>query len=370
MRLFLLSDPLSSHTIKWVNALLERDIEIFLFGFSKIQLSNYRNREKLHFYSMAVGEDFLSKPDGNLSKIVYLKSLIKLKKLIKEFSPHILHAHYASSYGLIGALTNFHPFIISVWGSDIYNFPKKSNIHRAIIRFNLSRSDKILSTSTVMKEETKKYTPKEILITPFGVDTRKFYFKKENSFFNSNDIVIGTIKTLENKYGIEHLINAFKLVKEKFSNKPLKLLIVGQGSQLDFLKNLVKKLRLENETIFTGYINHDEVHIYHNMMDIFVSVSVEDSESFGVSVLEASACGKPVVVSNVGGFLEIVEHEKTGFIVQKENPEAIADAISRLIEDEQLRKVMGTNGRQKVIKEYDWEDSVRKMISIYNSLVN
>ena len=122
----------------------------------------------------------------------------------------------------IGALSGFHPYIISVWGSDIFSFPHYSKLHLFLLKFNLSKADIILSTSKVLKKETEKFTGKSILITPFGIDTEKFLPKDVNSLFNKEDIVIGTIKTLEKNYGIEYLIKAFSLVKDKYPYKSLK----------------------------------------------------------------------------------------------------------------------------------------------------
>ena len=83
-------------------------------------------------------------------KILYFRFLPKLKLILKRFKPDILHAHYASSYGLIGALSNYRPFIVSVWGSDIYSFPKEGLLKRKILQFVLKKSDVICSTSYAM----------------------------------------------------------------------------------------------------------------------------------------------------------------------------------------------------------------------------
>ncbi len=156
MKIFLIADASSEHTIRWTNSLLEQNIEIFLFSISKIPLNNFKNTRKFHYYSMNMGQYHFLKSDGRLTKSIYLKSIIQLKKIIKEFSPEILHAHYASSYGLIGAISGFHPFLISAWGSDIFNFPKKSFLHKAILKYNLSKADIILSTSKSMANEIIK----------------------------------------------------------------------------------------------------------------------------------------------------------------------------------------------------------------------
>src|SRR5690606_32583118 len=329
----------------------------------------YNESPEIKIYSLGLSRNLQMKESKDLSKTVYFKAIKQVKEIIKLLKPDILHAHYASSYGLIGALTGFHPYIISVWGADIYHFPNYSFIHKGIIKYNLQKADKILSTSKVMKEEIKKYTHKEICVTPFGIDVERFLPKKVNSLFNSNSLVIGTIKALEKKYGIEYLIKAFRILKDDFPDKSLKLLIVGKGSQEIYLKNIVKEFNLENDTIFTGYIKPEEIPEYHNMLDIFVSVSIDKSESFGVAVLEAGACGKPVVVSNIGGLPEVVDHEKTGYIVEPQNHIDLSNALKKLIINSRLRNKLGENGRAKVVKEYNWVNCVNQMISIYQEML-
>ena len=237
-----------------------------------------------------------------------------------------------------------------------------------MIEYSLRKADKILSTSRAMAAQTKKFTEKEIEVTPFGIDVDKFKPQKNESVFGPDDLVIGTIKTLEKKYGVEYLIRTFKLVKEKLPAAKLKLLIVGGGSLTDSLKELVNELNLEEDTIFTGFINPDEIPKYHNMLDVYVSLSTEDSESFGVAVLEASACEKPVVVSRMGGLPEVVEENVTGFVVQNKNIQEAAEVLIKLISDKNLREKIGKAGRERVIKYYNWNDNVTQMIKIYNQL--
>ncbi|HCY77910.1 MAG TPA: glycosyltransferase family 4 protein [Ignavibacteriales bacterium] len=369
MRILILSDSDSPHTIKWAKSLSQSNFTIGVFSIHEPNFDLYADFPEILIFSANLPKDLQFKNESAFSKLKYLKAFGPLKKTIKDFKPDIVHAHYITSYGFLGVLANFHPLVISVWGSDIYNFPKHSYLHQAMIKFNLFKADKILSTSEVMKIETSKYTSKNITVTPFGIDTSKFYPSKVQSIFNSSDLVIGTIKTLEKKYGIEYLIKAFKILKIKRESLPLKLLIVGKGSQENILKNLTIKLGIQDDTVFTGFINHENVPDYQNMLDIGVFPSIEDSESFGVAVLEASACGKPVVVSNVGGFPEVVEDGKTGFIVQKQNPEQLAEALILLVDNEKLRNQMGENGMNKVLSQYSWTESVNKMVSIYDSIL-
>lgn len=368
MRILLLADSNSPHTLRWAKSIRNCGHTVGIFSLHTPDPELYNDAPDINLFSLNASRELQTKEETNISKLIYLRASKKVKHAIKEFKPDIVHSHYASSYGFVGALSGFHPYLISLWGGDVFSFPNKSVLYRQILKFSLSKADKVLSTSEVMRKEAKKFTDSEVMLTPFGIDVERFAPREVKSFFQSDDIVIGTIKTFEKHYGVDFLIDAFSLVKKKYPDKSLKLLLVGKGTQREFLEEKVKRLGIENDTFFTGYINHSDVQNYHNMIDIYVAMSL--TESFGVAVLEASACGKPVVVSNVGGLPEVVEHEKTGFIVEKANSKKLAEALGKLICNPELMIGMGNEGRNKVIKEYNWKESVKKMISIYEKIVN
>ncbi len=366
-RILLLADINSPHIRKWALSLADRGFTIGIFSLNKSSTEWFKGIKNIEYLSAGFGSDVASKRE--LGKLAYVKALPFLKKVILSFKPDILHAHYATSYGLLGALSGFHPYVISVWGSDVYDFPKKSFLHKFILKQNLKRADCILSTSLSMATETAKYTQKKIEITPFGVDLDIFKPQVVKSIFNSGDIVVGTIKSLEPKYGIEYLVEAFQILCEKHADMPLKLLIVGGGSQEGKLKTIVNAAGLNDEVKFTGRVLSEKVQEYHNMLDVYVALSVDDSESFGVAVIEAAACGKPVVVSNVSGFAEVIENGTTGIIVPVRNAKVAANAIERIIADKELARQMSANGRKRVEELYNWSDNLKVIISIYDSLL-
>jgi glycosyltransferase involved in cell wall biosynthesis len=362
MRLLLLSDPNSAHTLKWARGLAARGVEIVIFGLGSLTHERYLNIPNIRVRTV---NRSVSSSEGAFSKLKYLGAVSEVKKIIAEFRPDIVHAHYATSYGLIGALSGFRPYVLSVWGTDVFSFPTKSALHRLVLQYNLRRADRILSTSEVMAHETAKYTGKPIAVTPFGIDLAVFRPQEaQDPVFSREDIVIGTVKTLEEKYGIEYLIRAFDVVRRKHPQLPLKLLIVGGGSLEAQLKGLANELGLHEHAVFTGQVAYDDVPRYQNMLSISVSVSVV-SESFGVAVIEASACEKPVVVSNMGGLPEVVENENTGIVVPPRDVHATAAAIERLVLDPDLRARMGRAGRERVRHLYDWDRNVTQMMEIY-----
>jgi glycosyltransferase involved in cell wall biosynthesis len=365
----MLADPSSAHTQKWAKSLAEQGIEIYIFGLVTCNKYIYEGFPNIRISSLNIPKDKIALSNQDIKKLFFYASAIwRLQKIIKEFRPDIVHAHFATSYGLLAAIIGYHPLILSVWGSDILIFPKKSILHKFMIKFNLRKSDRILSTSQYMADKAKEYSDKNITITPFGIDLNRFTYQPEQGLFSANDIVIGTIKGLYEVYGIEYLLRAFEIIKNKYPDLPLKLLIVGGGPQESYLKEMAKDLGIADDTIFTGQVDYRRVPQYHNMISVFVALS--NHESFGVSILEASASQRPVVVTNVGGFPEVVEDGRTGFMVPPRNPAAAAAALEKLIVDPALIVEMGRRGREKVRKAFDWENNVQQMVQIYEEVIS
>ncbi|BBE18886.1 glycosyltransferase [Aquipluma nitroreducens] len=366
LKILLLADSSSIHTQRWANSLSESGVEIAIFSLCE-SVGHYH--QEIEIYTNGFDSKWTNRNNNIFSKIIYLKTIRNLRKVIKEFKPDILHAHFATSYGLLGALSRFKPFIISVWGSDIFEFPRRTLINNIVLRFNLLFPKCILSTSHIMAIETSKYTKKKILVTPFGVDISKFMQK---SNYNKNStIVFGTIKTLDPVYGIDTLIKAFNISHNKLLSKNInsELHIIGGGPEELKLKKLAEDLNINNQIFFKGKIPHEEVPQQLQNFDIFVALS--NSESYGVAIVEASSCSLPVIVSNVGGLPEVVVNNETGFIIEPSNPEEAAAKMFELGIDKEKRETFGKQGRHFVEENYNWETNVKQMIEIYNnSIIN
>lgn len=366
MKIFILSDIHSTHTKRWVSSLSQCGCEIFLFGLLQCDASFYEKFPNVTVYNYNFSfhkKSFLSR--WIIGKILYFKSLRLIKKKIAEFKPDILHAHYASSYGLLGALTHFHPYIISVWGSDVYSYPKAGWIYRKLLSYSFKKADVILSTSECMARETQLYTPKQILLTPFGVDTEVFKSIGRN---DAPPLVIGTVKTLSKNYGIDLLIKAFAIICQNNPDKELQLQIAGDGPDKQLLEDLCCELNIREKVHFLGFIHNHELPQTYQGFDIFVALS--HKESFGVVAIEAMACGCPVVVSDAEGFCEVVVDQETGIIVGRNNPEMAAGAIQQLIDKPERRKAMGEAGCEHVKRHYEWNDNVQTMLAIYQKIID
>lgn len=366
MKVALLSGASSIHTIRWANGLAEAGIEVHVIS-QQPHLEPMDARVQVHIFPYR----------GILG---YFSMVPAVKKLLKRIKPDIVNAHYASGYGTTAHLVGYHPWLLSVWGSDVYDFPYKSPVHKYLVRRNLLAADGIASTSICMAKQTRSIAPElsNIALTPFGVDT-EFYDSLTTSLSSRNAnaaITIGTVKSLAPKYGIDTLIKAFDLVLKTLSKshstieKGLKLRLVGEGPQELELKELTKQLGISKRVDFVGRVDSSQVPAELEKLDIYVALSRLDSESFGVAIIEAGAAGRPVVVSNVGGLPEVVVDNKTGIIVPKENPQAAADAISKLVLDRDLRIQMGAAGKKHVVDTYDWSACINTMTNLYKKIIN
>ncbi len=360
MKILLLADINSDHTQNWIRGLLRLKYCLGVYTFSSSSLSELNKNVKIYYGG---GGDFYSnKSIGH--KITFFSHIKKLKHSIKDFQPDIIHAHYATSYGLLGSLISFRPLIISIWGSDVFNFPKQNFAKKLLLKYIFSKGTILTSTSNVMREEALRYTNKEIVTIPFGVDCTMFSPRK--SLHNNKIIRVGTVKLLEDIYGIGILIKAFKLVVKRNPNVELELIIVGFGSKRREYELLAETLGISDLVKFKGKVPNSIVPSYLNSFDVFVALSNE--ESFGVSIVEACSCGVPVVVTNVGGLPEIVDHGYNGFIVEKGAHKEAAFFIEKLVLNQELRGSMAFNARSKILKLYDRNKTVRMMSNLYTKI--
>ena len=367
-RVLILSDSSSDHTKRWVKATAERGHEVALFSLNDMDANYYHNLEGVTLYAHNIfGTLKDQKTNGTVEKLNYLKPYWSLKRCIREFKPDIVHAHYATSYGLLGVLSGFHPLLISLWGSDAYLFPKVSWIHRKLLEFNLSKADRILSTSHCMAREISKYTDKKILVTPFGVDENRFAPAKSKD--EKKEFVIGTVKALSAIYGIDTLIDAFAIVVRENPAMKLRLVIAGDGVERHNLEKQAVDLGLAGKVSFLGRIPNEDVAVLLSNLDVYVALSRSDSESFGVAAVEAMSCGVPVVVAAADGFKEVVPDMVAGYIVPKNDARAAADRISYLLNNRTIAKEMGEAGRKHVLENYTWTSSVDTMMDIYKIIM-
>jgi glycosyltransferase involved in cell wall biosynthesis len=351
MRIAMLGPANSIHLQRWATGLAGRGHEIGL-------LTQHVHDPQARWVP---GVEHLTLPWR--SPAGYMLNAPALRRRLAGWRPDVLSVHYASGYGTLAALAGFQPSRLSVWGSDVYEFPSRSPLHRAWLRANLRRATAIGSTSLAMAQQVRTLWPGvgEIAITPFGVDLDRFVPPTRNA--QPGRFTIGIVKSLDRLYGVDLLIRAFaRLMADPdvcVRQPEARLLIVGDGPQRAELQALAASLGVVDRTRFAGRAPHDEVPGWLQQLDVFAAPSRQ--ESFGVAVVEAGACGLPSVVTAVGGLPEVVLHERTGLVVPAENPAALAAALRRLALEPETGRRLGAAARAHVASTYAWPASLDAM---------
>jgi spore coat protein SA len=192
-----------------------------------------------------------------------------------------------------------------------------------------------------------------------SVDTEKF--RVNNS--REDRVKILYAGRFDTGKGVEHLIAAIPEVIKKHGN--CLFLFVGGGALRKWAENLARKLNKSN-ILFEGFVPYDRINRYYQLCDVVVVPSVWP-EPFGRSIIEAMACGKPVIATKIGGIPELVKDGKTGLLVEPASSEEIANAITTLLDDEKKRERMGKRGRRIVEEKYNNEAIARKVLMVYKN---
>jgi glycosyltransferase involved in cell wall biosynthesis len=211
---------------------------------------------------------------------------------------------------------------------------------------------------------------KKIVIVPCGVDTKHFFpSKKEMVNRRKNQTrarYILYVGKLIHYKGVDVLIKAFERVSNSFASS---LMIIGDGDQRDELKQLTDNLKLTDQVTFAGGVPDESLPRYYQNSDLFVLPSLASRrEAFGMVLLEAMACGKPVVASSIPGVCEVVENEETGLLAPPGSPEKLAQAILKLLGTDRLSE-MGSYARSVIEKKYDWSVIAERYEGFYKSLI-
>jgi L-malate glycosyltransferase len=174
--------------------------------------------------------------------------------------------------------------------------------------------------------------------------------------------LVGNVAALVPHKGQRHLVDAAGLVLPK--QPDARFIIAGEGELRPQLEHQIRQHHLEKHVILAGF--RTDILSLHKAFDIFVMSSV--TEGLGTSILDAMACGKPVVGTTAGGIPEVVAEGETGLLVPPRDPRAMADAITRLLSDRALRERMGAAGLARVRQCFSAEIMVKKTLEVYQRL--
>lgn len=218
----------------------------------------------------------------------------------------------------------------------------------------------LLSTPAAQSRLYDTNIQNKIHYLPYGIDTNIF-FPQPNQ---TKEMTILYLASLTQRKGIFTLLDAFEQVVKKFPSCHLK--IAGKGEDEEAVKQRIATMSCQNQISLLGMITRDEIPNIMNQCTLYCLPSY--GEPFGISALEAMACGKPVVGTDAGGFAYLIT-EEGGRKVSPNNVPALADALIQILASKNLQISMGNYNRNLIEKIYDWEKIIDKLESIYASII-
>ncbi|MHB0830544.1 glycosyltransferase family 4 protein [Bacillus licheniformis] len=279
-----------------------------------------------------------------------------LKRVKQKDTPLVATLHGSVAHEIRHQLTTIH---------------RKSNSDIARAYFDhLERVGAVSADATIVANNwlknllTKEFdTPEEqISVLHYGYDIDSFLKRKDikSAEIPQTDkkIILFTGRLVENK-GVQHLLAALSHLKEVRDDWVC--WIAGDGERMAGLRILCGQLGLENDVVFMK--KRDDVPYLLSIADVYVLPSLLENQP--LSVIEAQLAGLPIIVSDAGGLPEIVEHNVTGMVTPKGDAQAICNSINQLLEDETLRKTLGSNAHKFAMEYWNMDEAVNKVLDIY-----
>lgn len=292
---------------------------------------------------------------------------------LKRLKSDIYHFHFPYPIGEFSYLLARPPGkMIITYHSDIIRQKLLLNLYKPFLKAFLKRSDRILVSSPNLIESSPilRDFKDKCTVAHFGIDVSRFKNmaqqkeKVERIRAKFSRKIILFVGRLIYYKGVQYLIEAMEDIDAD-------LVIVGEGSLEKELRQLASKLNVVPKVHFLGTVTDEELPYYYHACDVFVLPSVARSEAFGLVQLEAQVCEKPVVSTNLKTGVPYANLDQvTGLVVQPKSKISLSKAINKLLENENLRKEYGKNGRERVETKFCKEAMARKVMQIYGEVLS
>ena len=282
MRILFLSEAISPHIARWQKAFTE-------YGWETLVAScDYTDSFSGHRLSSKV-------TSGPLR---YLTIVDQVEKLISDFRPHLINAHFLPTYGLTAAMANIHPLVLTLWGSDILLSAQNDLLRRWRSRFVLRRSDLVVADAQCALDVAKNIAPlQRQLVVSFGVSRVWYESGQVRELKETDTLQILSCRKFEPLYDVQTLIKAARLLRDDGFN--FHLTLIGSGSLENDLRALAHSLDLKDQITFTGALGEEQLFNAYRRSDIYVSTALSDTTS--VSLLEAMSQKLYPVVTDIPG---------------------------------------------------------------------
>ena len=347
----------------------------------KVLCSTYKNSKEETIDGIRI---IRQRPDFILSNTpVKLDLFFKISRLIKENDFDLINAHtpvpyYADVAAIAGKMYGI-PFVLT-YHNDLV---KESFLNILAQAYNysvnpltLALSTKIITPSAYCFNESSHLmkVKKKIVWIPPAADTNIFFPGDSKEIFEWHNVpekskivlFVGSLGSSHAHKGVDYLIKAMGMVSKKIPDSYL--IVVGEGDMKEHYGKLSSSAGIQDRVIFTGHVSTGRISPYYRGCDVLVLPSITIAEGTGMTLLEANACGKPVIGTKIGGIKYVIKNGETGLLVPPEDSAALAKAIIKILKNRKLADKMGAKGRKLVEEKYSWEKVSKMTEEVYESV--
>jgi L-malate glycosyltransferase len=370
MRILYFTRDYSPHDRRFLGALAESEHEIYCLRLEqRRKLESAPLPEKVTQVKWVGGKRPVSLPrDGAML-------LSGLREVIRRVKPDVIHAGPIQQPAFLTALTGFHPLVSMSWGMDLLKDANQSVISNWVAGYTLKRSDVFVGDCLAVQNKAASLGfPKErSVIFPWGVDLD--WFKpaeagQENTLRSKlgwqDQFVVLCLRSWEPVYGVDLVARAF--VKAAQIHPETRLLLYGSGSEGKKIHSILEQGGVADKVYFGGQAALADLPEVYRATDLYVSASHSDGSS--VSLLEAQACSKPVLVSDIAGNLEWVANDEQGWLFKDGDSDGLLQGMIKAVEHQEQLPTLGQAGRSQVEKRANWKKNFPLLLEAYEMSVN
>jgi L-malate glycosyltransferase len=296
-----------------------------------------------------------------------------LRRLVREVQPDVVHAGPIPQVGFLAALAGIHPLVSMSWGSDLLLEAAHSRWARMRAQYTLRHTDVMVGDCLAVRDVAVKSgfsSTERVVLFPWGVDLQTFSpqtdLQERDRLGWKDEFVLLSLRSWEPLYGVDLLVRAF--LRAARQAPELRLLLLGGGSQAGLIRQMIERAHMEDRVYFGGQIANQQLVRFYRAADLYVSASHSDGSS--VSLMEALACGLPVLVSDIPGNKEWISPGKEGWLFPDGNEQALADGILWAVQQREHLLQMSTAARMLAEERADWQKNYLQLERAYQMAVD
>lgn len=296
---------------------------------------------------------------------------LDLRRVLRSILPDVVHAGPVPTVAFLAALSGFHPLVSMSWGSDLLrDIDDDRNQYRAAL-YALKRTDVLIGDCRAVQQKAVElgFPAERVVLFPWGVDLEHFSPGSGDALRDQrgwqDNFVLLSLRAWEPVYGVDIIARAF--VRAAQQEASLRLFLLSGGSQAAQIREIFKRGGVEDRVFFGGQVSNLKLPDYYRAADLYISASHSDGSS--VSLMEALACGRPVLVSDIPGNGEWIEGSPSGWLFKDGDEQALAEGILTACRNRTALDKAGQAARRLAEERADWPLNFQKLLDVYDMAV-